>query len=51
MAKMTQSEIAQRIKAARDEGREPMPNGKSRVKPPANVSRLNAILARRERKF
>lgn len=48
MAKLNSAEIANRLHAARSEGREPMHVRNVQKVPPA-VRRLNAILERRER--
>lgn len=48
MAKLTTTEIAHRLQAAKAEGREPM-HKRENAKPSAAVSRLNAVLDRRAR--
>lgn len=48
MAKLTATEIAARLQAAKAEGREPMHQRKS-AKPTPAISRLNAVLDRRAR--
>lgn len=48
MAKLTTTEIAARLQAAKAEGREPM-HVRQNVKPIPAISRLNAVLERRAR--